>query len=152
MSRWFEDGTESTDPHDMFWYQDDEMASLTRARYRESYGKKMQYLTARINGKMMEYNPDRHIKLEGQRPGDEFTVEPVFTDERHTAQSENHAAVRPRVTILSGPVIQTGEYTFRYDPAYFGKDPARLWSGITLCLEADGDDTYKSAVQELNLK
>ena len=152
MSRWFEDGTESTDPHDMFWYQDDEMASLTRARYRESHGKKMQYLTARINGKMMEYNPDRHIKLEGQRPGDEFTVEPVFTDERRTAQSENHAAVRPRVTILSGPVIQTGEYTFRYDPAYFGKDPARLWSGIALCLEADGDDTYKSAVQELNLK
>ena len=46
---------------------------------------------------------------------------------------------------------QTGEYTFRYDPDYFGKDPKRLWTGITLCIDADGDTTYKSAVQELNI-
>lgn len=152
MSRWREDGTESDDPHDMFWYQDSEMADMTRARYRESHGKKMQYLNAKINGEMMVYNPDSHIKLNGARPGDEFTVEPVFTDESRMALSDSHATVRPRVVILSGPVIQTGEYTFRYDPDYFGKDPARQWSGITLCLEADGDTTYKSAVQELNLR
>lgn len=41
------------------------------------------------------------------------------------------------------------KYTFRLDPDYFGSDPKRLWSGITLCLEADGDDIYKPAVQEL---
>ncbi len=35
---------------------------------------------------------------------------------------------------------------------YFGTDPQRLWSGITLCIEAEGDSTYKSAVQELNLR
>ena len=32
-SRWMEDGSESTDPHDCFWYQDEEMVALTRARY-----------------------------------------------------------------------------------------------------------------------
>lgn len=152
LSRWLEDGTESTDPHDMFWYQDEEMAQLTRDRYRQSHGKKMQYLSAKINGEMLVYNPDSHIKLNAPRPGNEFTVEPVFTDSTRREISSEHAAVRPRVVILSGPVIQTGEYTFRYDPDYFGKDPRRLWSGITLCLEADGDDTYKSAVQELNLR
>ena len=41
---------------------------------------------------------------------------------------------------------------FRYDPSYFGFDPERLWSGITLCIEADGDDEYKSAVQEVNIR
>lgn len=128
------------------------MVELTRARYRQSHGKKMQYLSAKINGEMLVYNPDSHIKLNAPRPGDEFTVEPVFTDSTRCEISQDHAAVRPRVVILSGPVIQTGEYTFRYDPDYFGKDPRRLWSGITLCLEADGDDTYKSAVQELNLR
>lgn len=30
--------------------------------------------------------------------------------------------------------------------------PVMLWSGITLCIEADGDSIYKSAVQELNLR
>lgn len=59
--------------------------------------------------------------------------------------------MRPRVTLISGPAIQTGEYTFRYDPDYFGHDPKRLWDGITVCLEADGDDSYKPAVQELRL-
>ena len=152
LSRWREDGSESSDPHDMFWYQDEEMAEMTRARYRESYGKKMQYLSAKINGEMLTYNPDSHIKITASRPGDEFTVEPVFTDSTRSVASADHADVRPRVVILSGPVIQTGEYTFRYDPDYFGFDPARLWSGITLCVEADGDSTYKSAVQELNIR
>lgn len=152
FSRWFEDGTESLDPHDMFWYQDEEMVQLTRERYRQSLGKKMQFLSAMINGEMMVYNPDSHIKLNALRPGDEFTVEPVFTDSTRCKITSDHAMVRPRVVILSGPVVQTDEYTFRYDPDYFGKDPRRLWSGITLCLEADGDDIYKSAVQELNLR
>ena len=35
--------------------------------------------------------------------------------------------------------------------SYFGRDPKRQWTGITLCIEADGDATYKSAVQELNI-
>jgi hypothetical protein len=49
-------------------------------------------------------------------------------------------------------VVQTGEYTFRFDPEYFGKDIKRQWTGITLSIEADGDENYKTAVQELNLK
>lgn len=53
------------------------------------------------------------------------------------------------MVLISGPAIQTGEYTFVVDKDYFGEDPKRMWSGITLCLEADGDDNYKPAVQEL---
>ena len=151
-SRWYADGTESTDPHDQFWYHDAEMAQLTRARYAESCGKKMQYLSASLNGTPLVYDPDKHIKINATVTTDEFTVEPFFTDSTRTLPSDNHASVRPRVTILSGPVIQTGDYTFRFDPDYFGFDPRRLWSGITLCIEAPGDDTYKSAVQELNIR
>ena len=98
------------------------------------------------------YNPESHIKLNATISGEEFTIEPVFVDSTRNAYSDQHAAVRPRVVILSGPVIKTGEYTFRYDPDYFGRDPKRLWTGITLCIEADGDNRYKSAVQELNIQ
>lgn len=151
-SRWSEDGTESTDPHDCFWYQDQEMVNLTKARYEATKGKKHQYVSAKLNGKLIKYNPDSHIKLNAACDLGEFTVEPVFVDETRNALSSQHADVRPRVVVISGPVIQTGEYTFRYDPDYFGEDPQRMWSGITLSIEADGDQTYKSAVQELNLK
>lgn len=150
-SRWLEDGSESQDPHDMFWYQDDEMVALTKARYEATRGKKMQYVSAKVNGEQVKYNPDSHIKINVNVSGNEFTVEPIFVDEQRAALTDDHAPVKPRVAVISGPVIQTGEYTFRVDPDYFGADPRRLWTGITLCVEADGDATYKSAVQEMNL-
>jgi hypothetical protein len=151
-SRWMEDGTESTDIHDQFWYQDDEMVALTRARYEESRGKQMQYVSAYFNGKLITYDTSKHIKMNLTLTDKEFTMKPTFVNAERTAESDAHANVHPRVVIISGPVIQTGEYTFRYDPDYFGFDSKRLWDGITLSIEADGDSTYKSAVQELNLR
>lgn len=151
-SRWSEDGKESDNQYDKFWYQDHEMVDLTKARYEESRGKKMQYVSAKLNGELIPYNKDNHVKLNALFTGEEFTLEPVFTDESRMAETAEHAAVRPRIVLVSGPAIQTGEYTFRVDPDYFGKDPKRLWSGITVCIEADGDGTYKSTVQELNLR
>lgn len=150
-SRWSADGFESQDPHDMFWYPDSEMVALTKARYAETRGKKMQYLSAKLNGKPLVYNPESHVKITDRFPGEEFTIEPFFTDSTRMAATGDHAAVRPRVVLISGPAIQTGEYSFRLDPDYFGPDPKRLWTGITLCLEAPGDSLYKSAVQELTL-
>ena len=150
-SRWSEDGFERTDPHDMFWYQDDEMVARTRARYARTQGKKMQYVSACINGKLLTYHPERHVKITADIPGETFSVEPVFVDESRTVRSGAHAPVRPRVVLISGPAIQTGEYSFRIDPEYFGRDPRRQWKGITLCVEADGDDTYRPAVQEINI-
>lgn len=66
-------------------------------------------------------------------------------------RSNSHAAVKPRVVLISGPAEQVAPNTFKVDTTYFGKDPKRLWTGITLCIEADGDSTYKSAVQEINV-
>ena len=152
FSRWYEDGHETMDPHEQFWYPDEEMVRLARARYAAVRGKRMQYLSARVNGEMLVYDPDKHIKMNATVQGDSFTVEPVFVDETRNAPGGAHAAVRPRVVLISGPAIQTGEYTFRIDPDYFGTDPERLWSGITICVEADGDAFFKPAVQELNLQ
>jgi len=151
-SRWQQDGTETDDPHEQFWYQDEEMVALTRARYKASHGRQMQYLSVRINGQLIPYNANSHIKLKTKISGESFTVEPVFVDSTRTRLSNQHAQVRPRVVLLSGAAIQTGEYTFRFDPDYFGFDPKRLWDGITISIEADGDDTYKSAVQEMNIQ
>ncbi len=148
-SRWMADGSESADPHDQFWYQDEEMAEWTRRRYAETRGKKMQYLSAKIDGVIIPYDSSKHIKMNADCDKTEFTITPLFVDESHQRASEDHAAVTPKVTLISGPAIQTDPYQFRYDPDYFGKDPKRLWKGITLCVEAEGDEDYKPAVQEI---
>ena len=150
-SKWNEDGTESENFHEQFWYHDPEMLEWTKRRYEETRGKKMQFVSAKINDELIPYNENSHIKMNLKLTGEEFTLAPVFVDESRSNLSENHADTHPRIVLISGPAIQTGEYTFRYDPEYFGKDPKRLWSGITLCIEADGDANYKPAVQELNI-
>jgi len=151
-SRWHEDGTEDTDPHDQFWYQDEEMADLTRSRYASTRGKQMQYVSAHINGQPIAYNSQGHIKMNVTIAQEEFTIEPFFTEADHQTPTDRHASVPLRVVLISGPAIQTNENTFRYDPDYFGRDPKRQWTGITLCIEADGNDVYKPALQELNVK
>ena len=41
-SRWFPDGHQSQDPHEQFWYQDEEMVVLTKQIYQQNHGKKRQ--------------------------------------------------------------------------------------------------------------
>lgn len=151
-SKWMTDGRESMNIYEKFWYQDEEMAEWTRKRYEQTRGKKMQYLSAEIKGTLIPYDSSKHIKMNAKCDGTEFTVTPVFVDESHKSATDDHAKVTPKVTLISGPAIQIGPNRFRYDPDYFGFDPNRLWSGITLCVEADGDDQYKSAVQEINIQ
>lgn len=124
---------------DGFWYQDAEMAAITKARQEEWEGKAMQEISVWVDGTKLVRNPQSHITMSGRVTGEEFTV-------TATASTGN-----TRVTLVSGPAVQTGNNTFRIDRNYFGKDPLRQWKGITLCVEADGNEAYKPGVQELNL-
>ncbi|MGN1220475.1 MAG: hypothetical protein ACI4TU_06025 [Candidatus Cryptobacteroides sp.] len=152
-SRWFPDGHESQDSHEQFWYQDEEMVALTKQIYQENHGKKRQWVSAEIDGKLIEYQPEKHVKMNIRLSGDQFTLKPVFVDSTMTRRSKCHAAVKPRIVLISGPAEQIAPNTFKVDTTtYFGKDPKRQWTGITLCIEAEGDKNYKSAVQELNVQ
>ena len=105
-----------------------------------------------VDGEMLVYDSNKHIKINSCANRGEFTVTPVFVDESRKVLSDSHADVKPRVVLISGPAIQVGENKFIYDPDYFGHDPKRLWTGITICVEADGDETFKPAVQEINIQ
>lgn len=162
-SRWHADGSESSDPHDCFWYHDSEMVDRTRLRYSASHSDIPRYVSAKISGQTVDYDSTRHVRMlfplrkvlptSAERiPDDfEFTVEPFFSNADRISPVAGSDTSDIKVVLISGPAIQTGPYTFRYDPDYFGLDPKRLWSGITLTLEAPGDSTYMPAIQELNI-
>ena len=128
------------------------MVALTKQIYQRSHGKKRQWVSAEIDGELIEYQPDKHIKMNIRLSGDQFTLKPVFVDSTMTRRSSSHAAVKPRVVLINGPAEQVAPNTFKVDTTYFGKDLKRLWTGITLCIEAEGNNTYKSAVQEVNVQ
>lgn len=162
-SRWHADGSESIDPHDCFWYHDNEMVVWTRRRYSAAHGDIPRYVSAKINGQTIDYDSTRHVRMsfplckvlpssaERIPDGFEFTVEPFFSNADRISPVAGSDTSDIKVVLISGPAIQTGPYTFRYDPDYFGHDAKRLWSGITLTLEAPGDSTYMPAIQELNI-
>jgi hypothetical protein len=127
------------------------MVRLTKARYDKHKGKRMQYVSAMMNGKLLTYNKQSHVKINVDCSNDTFTLDPVFVNADRNALSDNHAQVRPHIVLISGPAIQVGENTFKVDPLYFGKDPKRMWTGVTLTVEAEGDAGYKPAQQEINV-
>lgn len=162
-SRWYADGSETSDPHDCFWYHDNEMVEWTRRRYRAAHGTKPRYISAKINGQIADYDSTRHVKMsfplrnvlpspaDSVPDGFEFTVEPFFSNADRISPVAGADTPDIKVVLISGPAIQTGPYTFRYDPDYFGHDPKRLWSGITLTLEVPGDSIHMPVIQEINI-
>ncbi|MBR1427040.1 MAG: hypothetical protein IJ581_06265 [Paludibacteraceae bacterium] len=138
--------------HDGFWYQDREMVALTKAHQRASHGKRPQYVSARLDGSLLPYNPDSHIRIRAQWLTDTLRLEPVFVDSTHTRLSTAHASTTPRVTLISGAAREVAPNTFVRDTAYRGHDPRRLWDGVTFCVEAPGDRRYKPAVREINFQ
>lgn len=138
--------------YDGFWYQDKEMVSLTKARRKAVKGKRMQYVSAKLNGQLLTFNPNQHIRIRGLWEGDTLQLEPVFVDSSHMQLSNAHARTTPRVVLISGAAMEVAPNTFVRDPNYFGHDPKRLWDGVTFCIEADGDSRYKSAVREMNFQ
>lgn len=89
-SRWHADGSESSDPHDCFWYHDSEMVDRTRLRYSAAHGDIPRYVSAKISGQTVDYDSTRHVRMsfplrkvlptsaERIPDGFEFTVEPFF--------------------------------------------------------------------------
>ncbi len=138
--------------YDGFWYQDKEMADCTKARQKAVRGKKMQYVSARLDGKLLPFDAKQHIRIRGIWTGDTLCLEPVFVDSTHMHLSEAHACTTPRVVLISGAARQVAPNTFVRDTAYRGHDPKRLWDGVTFCIEADGDRHYKPAVREMNFQ
>lgn len=152
MSRWTSDGSECESRHDKFWYFDREMTDWTKRRYANSLGKKMQYVSVKINGEIVKYDPESHIKINLKAACDTLRFQPVFVDESRSVETDMHARTKPRVVLISGPAKEIAENTFVLLDDYFGTDPRRLWSGVTFCVEAEGDSQYKAAVQEFNVK
>lgn len=152
-SRWFADGHETDDKHDQFWYFDDEMVQWTKNRYKQWLGKKKLYVSATINGKLLQYDANRHVKINAECPGESFTVVPVFVDESRTTIVNMPKSMKKhlRTVLISGPAKALGNNRFEVDPNYFGQDPKRMWTGITLSVEFDGNENYKPAQQEINL-
>lgn len=143
------------DPHDAFWYFDKEMALATLSRYRESQGKKMQYVGVKQGGRLLEPNSSVQCGMQAQwqpqADGITFTLEAAYTDSTHTAPSTAHAKGKPHLEVISGPVEKIGDNTFRIVPYEAGWDNPRRSFSILLVAVGEPDSEYRGCVQPVAL-
>lgn len=111
------------DPHDAFWYMDEEMARLTESRYAETQGKASRPID------MISYQ----VSADGQ------TVTLDTPKDVH-------------VEVISGPLQKVNDRTFRAYSYECGFDnPKRSFTSWLIAVK-DGDSTYKRNVRPIEVK
>ncbi len=142
------------DKHDAFWYFDKEMAELTEARYKETAGKKVQYVGFEYQGKIVPYNEHQQggMKIDFEpdsKDGITFQMKPVYTDASHGATTNEHGKGKLHIEVICGPVKKINDTTFRLYPYEAGWDNHRRSFTCWVVAVADADTEYKGAVQPL---
>lgn len=144
------------DPHDAFWYFDKEMAEATEAYYTRSRGKKGQHIGFLQNGKLLSFNEQSHArigrKFEPEADGLTFHLSAAFTDTLRSHLSEDHAAGKPTINRICGPVEKVNDSTFTVRFYRMGLNNPKRSGDIWLLAHHPGNNKYKSAVQQFNLR
>lgn len=144
------------DRHDAFWYFDEEMAQLTESRYAATHGKRQQFVGIEYNGRLIPYNPKSQggmvLDLRNETSVKTITLKAVYTDSTHTVPSSHHGVAKPHMDFICGPAQKVNDATFRIIPYEAGMDNPKRSHTVWLCAVAEGDETYKGAVQPIEIR
>lgn len=138
-----------------FWYFDKQIARKTETIYSCQRGKAKQYIGYTINGKLISFQPKHFYgyvpKFEPNTDGVTFHLSTVFTDSSHTKIVESHSKSKTEISRICGPVEIVNDSTFRVSFYRMGLNNKKRTADICLIASNKGDETYKSAVQQLLL-
>ena len=165
--RWYSDGKQRAsasqyinyggDPHDAFWYFDEETAMETEKYYARSSGKKYQYIGLKRNGKLLPFYKDSHsqyhLNFEPLTDGLNFHISATFTDSLRQHMTTDHSPKEKiQIARINGPVKKVNDSTFTVQFYRMGLDNPKRTGDIWLLAHHLGDEKYKSSVQQLNIK
>jgi len=144
------------DPHDAFWYFDRETAEATEAYYAQKPNRKMRYIGFEQNGKWLHYDEPSHEDYKGQfipeKDGLTFHLKAVETDSLHLAPLKPASPYPVSISRICGPVEKVNDTTFVLKFYYMGLNNPRQTGDIWLWAHTSGDDEYKGAVQQINIR
>jgi len=145
------------DPHDAFWYFDEEIARETEKYYAGERAKKHQYIGIIQNSKLLPFDKDSHtqynVKFEPQEDGITFNLSASFTDSlRQHSTTEHSQQGKIQIDRINGPVRKVNDTTFEIQFYRMGLDNNRRSGDIWLLAHHVGDKSYKSTVQQLNIR
>ncbi|MFD1818871.1 hypothetical protein SAMN04515674_11780 [Pseudarcicella hirudinis] len=165
IDRWRKDSLPKTKPQPYHLYQgnkyeaswcfDEAHAKVTEAYYAKARGKKIQYLGFLQEGKILLPVKNHAVYQPGFKPladGNSFQLKAFFTDSLREKAVSEHPETPLLIDRICGPVKKLNDSTFQLSFYRIGFNNQKRSNSIWLLAHNDGDDTYKSAVQQLEIK
>lgn len=165
MDRWRKDSlpTATPAPYQVYkgdkqvasWCFDQEMAQATEAIYRQARAKKTQHLGFRQNGRLLKPtkgHANYQLPFLPDADGITFHLSSVFTDTSRMQVTNAHARTPIRIDRICGPVRKLNDTTFQLSFYRIGFNNPKRSNDIWLLASNDGDATYKSIVQQADLR
>lgn len=165
MDRWRKDSlpiasasryeTYNGDRYYSSWCFDKEMCDATEKYYAVARGKKQQYLGFVQNGDVVR--PDKShanysLKFIPESDGISFHVKAFFSDSSRMIPVFDHAETPLHLNKITGPLKKINDSTFQISFDKIGFNNSKRSNDIWLIAENDGDEKYKSIVQQADLR
>jgi hypothetical protein len=138
-----------------FWYFDKEMALKTEAIYARQREKQKQHIGYAVGKELVPFQ-SKHFygyvpEFKPDSDGVTFHLSVAFTDSLRLKRTGKHAKTKSEITRICGPVTKVNDSTFTVSFYRMGMNNTKRTADICLMASNDGDETYKSAVQQLLL-
>ena len=136
------------------WCFDKKMCDATGKYYAEARGKRQQYLGFIQNAELVK--PDKshanyNLKFVSESDGITFHVKTFFADSTRMIPVGEHAKTPLHLKKITGPVKKINDSTFQIAFDRVGFNNPKRSSDIWLIAGNDGDEKYKSIVQQADL-
>jgi hypothetical protein len=139
-----------------FWYFDKEIAYATEKYYARVRGKKEQYIGISQDNLLLPINLKHHARFtppfKPEADGLTFHLSTVFTDTMRSKMIVDHAKGKAIITRICGPVEKVNDTTFSVRFYRMGFNNPKRTGDIWLIASSNGDDEYKSTVQQLSIR
>ena len=137
------------------WVFDKEIAEAIEKVYAKARGKINQYIGFKQNGEMLrpdQSHADYNLKFIPLADGISFNLGAFFTDPSGIRAVNSHAKTSLTIERICGPVKKINDTTFQISFYRMGFNNPKRSNDIWLLAGNKGDDSYKSAVQQLAMR
>jgi hypothetical protein len=137
------------------WCFDKEMADATEQFYANARGKIEQHIGFKQNGEVLQPNKSHanyNLSFVPLADGISFTLSAFFADTSRTIPVKEFAKTPLSIARICGPVKKINDSLFQLSFYRMGFNNPRRSNDIWLLASNKGDEKYKSAVQQLNMR
>lgn len=137
------------------WFFDKSQSDDTEQYYATSRGKKQQYIGFSQNEKIIEpkkTHANYQLDFKPQDDGVSFSVTALYTDSLKLKPVGTCAKTPLKLDRICGPVQKVNDSVFKISFYRMGFNNPKRSGDIWLIAHNEGDEYYKSAVQQLNLR